>query len=193
MAFTRITKDNLPSLIEDKYHILIAGIWSWNSWGKLDYWDTATIDIDGSMHSERGHAPNGWQTGWEKDKEFRIFPKTKPSKDIYGILSMMFTGLDLGSHVLESSFQAAQACYVVNREVFSAAIPINERPMVAFEAGLKYILPKIKNNDLRGQLPKMLDYIARDLEDGKDFRANVQAGMDADTMLGMGADQVGFS
>jgi len=71
MAFTRITKDNLPSLIEDKYHILIAGIWSWNSWGKLDYWDTATIDIDGSMHSERGHAPNGWQTGWEKDKEFR--------------------------------------------------------------------------------------------------------------------------
>src|SRR3989344_3704146 len=140
MAFTRITKDNLPSLIEDKYHILIAGIWSWNSWGKLDYWDTATIDIDGSMHSERGHAPNGWQTGWEKDKEFRIFPKTKPSKDIYGILSMMFTGLDL-----------------------------------------------------RSQLPKMLDYIARDLEDGKDFRANVQAGMDADTMLGMGADQVGFS
>ena len=49
MAFTRITKDNLPSLIEDKYHILIAGIWSWNSWGKLDYWDTATIDIDGSI------------------------------------------------------------------------------------------------------------------------------------------------
>jgi hypothetical protein len=165
----------------------------------IDLFDHPTINARGYLDNERGSKKVGgedWQTGWENDRAYNLRRIPKPTGDpATDVARTFFEGLDVGGHYeFKIGFQPVgeQTFLAPGETTLFVPRGRSRRPalvhlLTAFTGRINACPRAEKTSDFRftdSHVQEIVRYAMADLRTGKVFKRNVQAGMDADTMLG---------
>lgn len=149
----------------------------------LNFYDHALINpsID-YFYTERGtdiKEGEPWQTGWEGDREYLLFPCRSGDS-----AKELFERLRLENYEFRIGFQANVAGSIFPSHGLPLYVPPGDEALEqALIFGLKHVINQMQEQDrvfLSGLIEKMVDYAIGDLKDNKIFQENVGAGREAD-------------
>jgi hypothetical protein len=152
-----------------------------------------------------------WQTGWEQDREYSLRKKDRlieknggdksaDREELWNIASDLFEELSIGDFEFSIGFQASVGSTLhceKDSRVQTYYIPRSASRDAAFTHALTWMLDlwnaqkppegwPVQFTFTKEHVEAMVRYALEDLKTGKVFAHNVQAGMDADVLMGVG-------
>jgi hypothetical protein len=202
LNFSVITQENLKeiakNLADKEGHILIVepGPESWDNNiidAQLSFFNHPFLNKDW-LSVKRGHKKihgEDWQTNWEGDRDYILRPRRKSTGDpLHDPCCDLFEGLAIGSYEFKIGFQGVVGRSVFGENGISLYVPKSTPLKFAFCYGLSHIVKKINAHNKAEKnerffigetdIGRMAEYAAEDLINGRVFRKNVDAGMEAD-------------
>ena len=145
---------------------------------------------DGYIGTARGSkniCGKNWQTGWECDRSYIIQPHQKPADDTaWNAAREFFDRMPIGKgHTLKIGFEGcvAKTLFVEESTVIFVPNSTDRREAFSFALEIAWKLLGLELPD--SERAAALDYVLNDLRDGKVFKHNVDAGTEADALVGL--------
>ena len=209
---TRNNVDEIAGKLERREgRVIIAqpGPWSGHSWPErkrvvsdieivlYDHPTIAPFSKDNEtlfLRTKRGsEMRNGtaWQTEWESDRNFWLrHAEGKSGDSTYDLCSGLFSSLPLeNGYEFKINFQSETGIALFSEPGVSRAFYIQRKMPLgpAFRQGLVFMINLFNKHNphnpvLGRDIPKIIEYVSRDLKTGEVLAENIRAGQAADAL-----------